>query len=102
MDLLEEYNRKAVNMSKVQTVATGVEADLSSSTFYSNTQPKRLVIDLDFHTPRYAFEGSWTGKDIRIVTNQLRRAYVGYKQNLIRQATEQEAALSTKSTDKEQ
>lgn len=72
----------------IQTLAKGVTVNLNAETFYSNQSPKRLVIDMDFHTPRYTFEGSWTGKDILIVTNQLRRAYNGYKRTLIRQTQE--------------
>jgi hypothetical protein len=48
---------------------------------------KKLVVDLDYNTPQFDFVGDWSGKDIRIVIANIRRAYLKLQRDLRVQAT---------------
>lgn len=48
---------------------------------------KKLTVDLDFNQPQFDFVGDWSGKDIRIVIANIRRAYLKLQRDLRVQAT---------------
>jgi hypothetical protein len=42
---------------------------------------KKLEVNLDFNKPQFDFTGEWTGKDIRVVVANIRRAYVRFQRD---------------------
>lgn len=50
----------------------------------SNEQAKRLTVDFSYRTPKFQFEGTWTGADVRVVSTHLRRAYLRHQQEMRR------------------
>jgi hypothetical protein len=49
---------------------------------------KRVIIDLNYNSPKFTFTGEWTGKDVIITRNLFRREYLRHQQTLRREATE--------------
>jgi len=49
---------------------------------------KRLVVELDFYTPKFTFEGEWTTRDVLNARRHMNREWRRHTQNLRR---EQEA-----------
>lgn len=41
---------------------------------------KKLTVELQYNQPKFTFEGSWSGKDIQIVTSFIRREYLRHQQ----------------------
>lgn len=52
---------------------------------------KKLVVNLDYHQPEFTFEGTWTGKDVKVVLAHMRRAYLRHQRDTRRPANEQTA-----------
>ena len=42
---------------------------------------KKLTVDLDYNQPQFDFDGNWTGKDIRVVIANIRRAYLRFQRD---------------------
>ena len=47
---------------------------------------KKLTVNMNFNQPKFTFEGTWSGKDIQIVTSLIRREYLRHQQSVRREA----------------
>jgi hypothetical protein len=48
---------------------------------------KGVSIDFSYSSPKFSFEGDWTGKDVNIIRNLFRREYLRHQQSLRREVT---------------
>jgi len=49
------------------------------------TEVTKLVVELDFHTPKFTFEGEWSTRDVLSVQRHLTRAWRRNTQSIRRE-----------------
>lgn len=76
--------------------------DGSALDVYSDpSAPRRMVVEMDYRTPIFTFDGPWTGKDIKVVQANLQRAFHRRQAGLRKEALATEGATSVNTNDKE-